>query len=30
VVGTAIAWACGCLNEQPMLIYGTAPPELDR
>jgi 3-dehydrotetronate 4-kinase len=30
VVGTAIAWACGCLNEQPMLIYATAAPELDK
>jgi len=30
VVGTAIAWACGCLNEQPILIYATAAPELDK
>jgi 3-dehydrotetronate 4-kinase len=27
VVGTAIAWARGCLNEQPILIYATAGPE---
>jgi 3-dehydrotetronate 4-kinase len=27
VVGTAIAWARGRLNEQPILIYATAGPE---
>jgi 3-dehydrotetronate 4-kinase len=27
VVATAIAWARGCLSEQPILIYATAGPE---